>query len=176
MSIAQNVTGLLTCSASFTQIPTGLLAGSQGFTQTLTSPLQFNNAVGVNFGVDQMYSASFSLASTTSTVHVQNASLKDPFGNTLAMLRIRLIMVLNTETTLTHILKVYAPASNAVPWLPPVANFLTVPPGGVLLLTDPLSFGGGVGLVTASSADGIEFDSGSNTVAFQVLVGGTATA
>ena len=176
MSVAQVVLGQLNLSANFQQTPTGQLNGSP-YSQIITDNLQYVNGTGVNYGVDQLYAETNSgLVSTTKTYHFETATLKDPFGNTLAMARIRELIIQNTETTLTHILKVYAPASNAITWLPPVANFLTVPPGGVLRISDPLSFGGGVGNVVGATSDGLMLDSGSFTVGYKILVLGCSAA
>lgn len=176
MAVAQTVTGQLNLSANFLQTPTGQLANTP-YSQPLNDVLQYVNNTGVNYGVDQIYSeVNAGLASTTKTYHFETATLKDPFGNTLAMARIRELIIKNTETVLTHILKVYVPASNAISWLPPVANFLTVPPGGVLRISDPLSFGGAVGLVVGATSDGLVLDSGSNTVGYQILVLGCSVA
>lgn len=175
MSVAQIVTGQFNLTANFLQTPSGQL-GNTPYGQPLNDVLQYVNNTGVNYGVDQLYAAVGSLASTTTTLHFETATLHDPFGNTLAMARIRELIIKNTETTLTHILKVYAPASNGIAWLPPVANFLTVPPGGVLRISDPLSFGGAVGNVVGSTSDGLTLDSGSFTVGYDILVLGCSVA
>jgi hypothetical protein len=172
---AQIVTGQLNMTANFQQTPAGLLA-TLPYSQVISDVVQYVNNTGVNYGVDQLYAEINTLASTTQTIHFETATAKDIFGNTLAMLRIRELIIQNTETTLSHILKVYAPASNGITWLPPVANFITVPPGGVLRISDPLSFGGGVGNVVGATTDGLTLDSGSNTVGFRVLVLGCSVA
>lgn len=175
MAVAQAVTGTLNFNPTFTQVETIINAVQANF--GLTAPaLQYINAQGVNFGVDQLYVGAGSLASTTITLHFETATLKDPFGNTLAMLRIRELIIFNTNVTLGQDLKVYAPSSNAITWLPPVANFIPVRPGGVLRISDPLSFGGGVGQVVGATTDGLELDSGSNTVGYQILVLGNSQA
>jgi hypothetical protein len=75
-------------SCQFTQTgsagnPTGSLSAS------IQQAIQYANAVSQALGVDQVYVGAGSLASTTATFHFQTSTLKDPFGNTLAMLRIR---------------------------------------------------------------------------------------
>ncbi len=170
----QNVAGFLNMTANFQQ--TNTIIGAQTVTAIISQAIQYLFATGANYGVDQVYAATGSLASTTTTLHFQTATLKDPFGGTLAMLRIRELIIVNTETTLTKILKVYAPASNAITWLPPVANYLTVTPGGCLRISDPLSFGGAVGNVVGATTDGLTLDSVANTVAYQILALGCTVA
>ncbi len=172
---AQIVTGQLNMTANFQQTPAGLLS-TLPYSQVIPDVLQYLNNTGVNYGVDQLYGETNSLASTTQTIHFETATAKDIFGNTLAMLRVRELIIQNTETTLSHVLKVYSSASNGIAWLPPVGNFLTVPPGGVLRISDPLSFGAGVGNFITSTTDGITLDSGSNTVGFKMLVLGCSVA
>jgi hypothetical protein len=172
---AQIVTGQVNFTANFAQTPAGLLVTTP-YNQLISDVLQYINSTGVNYGVDQLYAEVNSLASTTQTIHFETATAKDIFGNTLAMLRIRELIIQNTETTLSHILKVYSPSSNGITWLPPVANFLTVPPGGVLRISDPLSFGGGVGNVVGATSDGLTLDSASNTVGFKMMVLGCTVA
>jgi hypothetical protein len=176
MSLAQNVAGQINLSANFNQVATGDLSGGNPLNEIITDVLQYANNNGVNYGVDQLYAAKTTLASTTETLHFETATAKDPFGNTLAMLRIREIIVKNLNTTLGQDLHVYAPASNGITWLPPVANYLVVRPGGVLRISDPLSFGAGVGQVVGATSDGLTLDSGSNTVTFSILVLGNSTA
>jgi hypothetical protein len=176
MALAQNVKGQLNLNANFQQLNASDLSGGTFWSEVLADSLQYVNNNGVNYGVDQVYAAKLSLASTTQTVHFQTSTAKDPFGNSLAMLRIRELIIQNTNTVLGQDLKVYAPASNGITWLPPVANFIPIRPSGVLRLSDPLSFGGGVGMVVGATTDGITFDSGSNTVTFNVLVLGNSTA
>lgn len=175
MSVAQIVVGNLNLNANFQQTPSGGLA-PQPYSQIITDVLQYVNNTGVNYGVDQVYAAKTTLASTTSNLHFQTATLKDPFGNTLAMLRIRELIIQSLETTLSHVLKVSASASNGITWLPPAANFLPVNAGSVLRISDPLSFGGAVGNVVGATTDGLLLDSGANTVAFNILVLGCSVA
>lgn len=178
MAVAQNV--IATVNFNFTtqqtQTAGNINAAGSTLNPIVTFAKQYVNAQGVNYGVDQLYALQITLASTTQTVHFETASAKDPFGNTLAMLRIRDLIVQNTNTTLGQILKVYQPASNGVTWLPLVATYLTVWPGSQIWLNDSLSFGGGVGAVVGATSDGITFDSASATVTFNVLALGNSAA
>lgn len=175
MAVAQPVTGQFNLTANFQQTAVGQLTSAPS-TQTINDVLQYINATGVNYGVDQLYAAAKTLVATTATLHFETATLTDIFGDTIAMLRIRELIVKNTTTTLGSVLKVYAPASDGITWLPPAANFLPVQPGGVLRISDPLSFGSGVGNVIGATSDGLVLDSGANTVAYQILVLGCSVA
>jgi hypothetical protein len=174
MSVAQIVTGSVNMSANFGQTDT--IIGPQTINGIISQALQYVNNTGVNYGVDQMFAKTGSLASTTVSFHFETSTVNDPFGNTLAMLRIRELIIANTTVTLGSFLKVYATASDGITWLPGVASYLSVPPGGVLRISDPLSFGSGVGNVIGATTDGLELDSGSNTVSYQILVLGCSVA
>lgn len=179
MAIAQVVTGQVGLNMSVTQTATTgqINPGGQTLTNLIQQVYQYVNAGGgQKYAVDQVYATQITLASTTQTVHFETATAKDPFGNTLAMLRIRDLFIQNITVTSGFDLKVYVPASNAITWLPPVANFLTVRAGGLLWVNDPLSFGGGVGNVVGATTDGLTFDSASNTITFNVVAVGCATA
>ncbi len=178
MAVAQVVTGQVGLSASVTQTATTGQVNPSGNTLTnlIQQVYQYVNAGGVKYGVDQIYAKQITLASTTQTVHFQTATANDPFGNTLAMLRIRDLWVQNITVTSGFDLKVYQPASNGVIWLPLVATYLPVRAGGLLWVSDPLSFGGGVGNIVGASSDGITFDSGSNTITFNVVAVGNSVA
>lgn len=175
MAVAQNVSGLMNMTANFPQSNANTNPGGTLF-GFITQALQYVNNTGVNYGVDQLYAATTSLASTTQTLHFETATAHDPYNNTLAMLRIRELIIQNNNTTLGQFLKVYSSSSNGISWLPAVGSFLSVPPGGVLRISDPLSFGGGVGNVVGSTTDGLTLDSGSNTVSFNILVLGCSVA
>lgn len=175
MSLAENVYGQLGFTANFLQYAGESLAGSP-LSSVIQDILQYANANGVNYGVDQLYANTASLVATTANLHFQTATLKDPFGNTLAMLRIRELIIKNTATTLGYDLLVAASSSDGIAWLPPIADAIPIAPGGVLRISDPLSYGSGVGRVISSTTDGLYLSSGSNTVPYQILVLGNSTA
>lgn len=178
MAVLQNVTASINFNFNAFQTQTTGNLNSAGSTlgELITFAKNYLNSVGVNYGVDQIYAKQLTLAATTTTLHFQTSTATDPFGGTLAMLRVRDIIVQNTNTTLSQFLKVYVPASNALTFLPPVASYIPVQPGGLLWLNDPLSFGGGVGQVCGATTDGLTFDSGAFTIVFNVLVIGNGTA
>jgi hypothetical protein len=178
---AESVSGPLSFSVNFQQLstltnPTGTLSAF------LQQAFQYVNATGAIFGVDQLYVAQGSLVSTTKTFHFQTGVLNDPFGNALAMLRIRELIVANLNTTLGQDLKVEAPASNGITWLPPTTAPLyarsgnATGNGGLIRISDPASFGGGVGNVVGATSDGMELDSGANTISYLVIALGCSVA
>ena len=180
MAGAQNVTGQLNFAPTFSQ--TGIFGALSSFTTNQQLPsftsLQYQNSTsGTALFVDQLYAATLTFVSSTAqTFHFQNASLTDPFGNTLAMLRIREFVLLNTSTTAAWDLSVASAASNGVTWLPVVANN---PPhayanGGMVRLSDPNSSGAGVGQVISSSTDGIVITPTAHAVTAVILVLGAS--
>jgi hypothetical protein len=178
MANAQVVTGQVGFSLSVTETVTSgqVNASGNSLTNFVQQVYQYVNNNGVAYGVDQLYAKQITLASTSQTIHFQTATANDPFGNSLAMLRIRDLVIQVVTVTSGLFLKVYAPASNAITWLPPVANFLSVRAGSVLWVNDSLSFGGGVGNVVGASTDGLTLDSGSSTITFNIVAVGNATA
>lgn len=175
MSVAQIVAGQVNMTANFQQTPSAGL-NLLPYSEVIQDILQYVNNTGVNYGVDQLYAAKTTLVATTTNLHFETATLKDPFGNTLAMLRIRELIIQNIDTNLAHVLKVSASASNGITWLPPAANFLPVNAGSVLRISDPLSFGGGVGNVVGATTDGLLIDAGANTITFNILALGCSVA
>lgn len=178
MAILQNVIASVNFNFNSQQTQTtgNLNAGGSTLLEIVSMAKQYVNNNGVNYGVDQLYAVQLSLAAAATTLHFQTSTAKDPFGNTLAMLRIRDVIVQNTNTTLSQFLKVYVPASNAITFLPPVASYIPVQPGGMLWLSDPLSFGGGVGQVCGATTDGLTVDPAAFTIVANVLVIGNGTA
>jgi hypothetical protein len=178
---AQVVTGQFSFSANFQQ--TGILGAVPSVTlnQIMNQTLQYVNATGQALGVDQMYGFTGTLVSTTKIFHFQTGVLNDIFGNPLAMLRVRDLLIINLSATASNVLKVYATSSNGITWVPPIANFLSVYGGlasgaGMLRIADPYSFGGSAGNVVGATTDGLEVDSGSNTVSFAIIALGCSVA
>ena len=95
----------------------------------------------------------------------------------MAFARVRLFAVQITTATTNEPFKIYSGASNGVTWLPPVANYNTVfTDGGLFLLLDPNSATSTNGMYVTSGHCNVVLDSGSNTVAGNVLIiGGSVT-
>lgn len=183
MSVAQNVAGYANMTVNIGQ--TDVVITSQTINGIVSQSLQYVNATGQSLGVDQLYAATITLAaSTPQTFHFQTATLKDIFGNTLAMLRIRELVIVNSNTTLGQDLKVESAATNGITWLPPSTSPLYARSGtatstngfGGLRIFDPASFGAGVGNVISSTTDGLTLDPGTNTITVQILVLGCSVA
>lgn len=150
--------------------PAGNLAG------LVQMALQYTNGTGAVNTCDQIYAKQTTLASTTQTLHFQTATANDPFGNTLAMLRIHELIIQNLSVATSAFLKVSASASNGIAWLPLTASYIPVRPGGVLWISDPLSFGAAIGNFITSTTDGLTIDSVANTITFNIVVVGSTVA
>jgi hypothetical protein len=178
MAVAQNVTATINFNFNTQQtITTGNInAAGSVFNGLVTFAKQYVNAQGVNYGVDQLFAQQLTLASTTGTYHFETATQKDPWGNTLAMLRIRDLIIQNTNTTLGQDLEYYASASNGIAWLPTVSAPLIVRAGGLDWKSDPLGFGAAVGNYITATTDGLTVNSLSATVIFNLVVIGNSQA
>ena len=183
MAVAANVSGIINLTASFTQVQaTGVIGssiggGSQSFAELISIADQLTNATGAAKTCDQMYAAQLTLSAAATTLHFETATAKDPAGNTLAMLRIRLLIVQNLTATAGFDVKVEASATNAIAWLPPsTAPLLARANGGLVLIYDPNSSGAGAGNVVGATTDGLTLDPGANTCTVNVLVVGDSVA
>lgn len=181
MAGAATVFGTLNRSPNFQQTNTTGLITSQTLSAQQQQSIQYINATAQALGVDQLFVASASLASTTATFRFSSAgTLKDMFGGAIAMVRIREIIVFNLNQTVGQDLEVYSSASDGIPWIPPVANPLYARSGttnsntgftfGSLQISDPCSFGAGVGNIITTTTDSLTLNSGSNTVAYSMIV------
>ncbi len=177
---AQTVTGYSNVSCNFQQFAT--IVTSQSLMGLITQAVQYVTGTGVIYGVNQLYAATITLASTTQTIHFGDASALDPSGNTLAMRRIRELIIQNVNTTFSQPLKVSTSAAQGIPWLPASTGPLYVQSGnatgngGILRISDPTSFGSAVGNVVGAVTDGILLDSVSATVTFNIVVLGNTVA
>ncbi len=172
MSVAAVVGGQLNLNANCyqTQSTGNINQGGSTLNELISVAIQWiNGFASAAYNVDQLYAKQLTIASTTTTVHFQNASATDPFGNTIAMARMRLLIVQNTTVTPTFDVTVAQSASNGVPWLAVAAN---APPicyaGATLMFLDPISVST-AGQVTAASLDGISFISASHTTVVNVV-------
>ena len=183
MSVAQNVSGNLTITARLQQVQTsgaiGSTVGGGSLSLSPTIPVvdTLINSTGVAKGIDQLYSAQLTLAAATTTLHFETATAHDPFGNTLAMLRIRLLLVQNITTTSGFDVKVESSSANGIAWLPPSTSPLFARANfGLVMIYDPNTFGAASGNYITSTTDGMTLDPGANTVVVNVIVAGTSVA
>lgn len=176
MAVAAVVTSNVTITLTGNQSQsTGTIGSTSGGASLSVNPkisvvdsLINSNTTGVVKAVDQLYQNQVNfVASTPQTFHFGNASLKDPFGNTITMARIRLLAIQVIDTTAGHDLQAYASASNGITWLPAAAapNLIRANFGLVILAYDPNSTGGGNGNVISNTTDGITLNPGSNAIA-----------
>lgn len=175
---AQTVTGSFSLNVAAQQTV------SAGVINSYTIPIgfvypstlgQLLNATGAANSVDTAYSASLSLAAAVTTINLH--AFTDPGGNSVAMARCRAWAVYNTSSTAGFIINIYTlTGTNPVVWLPLVTtNTLWVPPGGIMLGTDPLSTTTN-GWVVATAHNTFSLDPGANTVACDVLILGNSAA
>lgn len=183
MSAAQNVTGQFNLTSNITQIVnTGIVGqgagtGSLSGSSLLTMALQWVNATGVALGVDQIYSKQVTIAATTQLFDFAAGSLPDIFGNTIAMLRIRLLAVQVVDPTAGHDMKIEAAATHGILWLPPIATpTFARANGGVVLWLDPNTFGAAAGNFITTTTGVMELDAGANTVTANVVCLGCSVA
>jgi hypothetical protein len=178
MAVAQTVSGQVnfTMAATQTQTTGQVNPGGNTLTNLIQQVYQYVNNNGVKYGVDQVYATQITLASTTQTIHFETASAKDPFGNTLAMLRIRDLIIQVITSTIGFDLEYYGASSNGIAWLSLLANPLTVRAGGMDWKSDPLSFGAATGNYITATTDGVTLNSLSNTVTFNVVAIGNSVA
>jgi hypothetical protein len=116
------------------------------------------------------------VASTPQTFNLHSGAMLDPFGNALVYARVREFVVQVVTATPGFNVTLYATASNGWPFIPVVANEITVMAGGMFALRDPLSTGSGNGMVVTSSTFGFTINPGSNVVVVNLLVAGIDTA
>lgn len=184
MSVAAVVSGNFNLSAAFTQTQqTGVVGpnagtNSQSLTELITIADQLLNNTGAAKTCDQMYASQLTLSAATTTVHFGNASAKDPFGNTITMARIRLLLVQNITATSGYDVKIEQAASDGIAWLPVAASTPPVARAnfGLYINYDPNSNGASVGNYISSTTDGITFDPGSNNCTINVVVIGDSVA
>jgi hypothetical protein len=167
------ITGSQRIQTSFTQTKSTGVITPLSLGATIGFTPNYGNGTGAN-QVDLMYSAAVTLASTTSVLDL--TSLTDLAGAAVNMARVRELIIQSTDTTLTKLLKFYAASSNGWTFIPLVATFLTIPAGGCLHMSDPLSVGAGVGLVTGGASKVITIDSVAQTCTYNIIIAGCSAA
>ena len=171
----QTVTGNTSFSFNFNEVATLAFNTSGVYNASITSGLTFANTTGGALGCDTIHAKQYTLASTTTAIDL-NSGLLSPSGAACVFARVRVFIVAPVTTTAGSLIKVYASASNAPLWLPPVATFLwATPNGGAVILFDPNAITT-QGYLVDGTHKAITFDSGSNTVVFNVLILGNSSA
>lgn len=175
---AQVVTGNFTISLQATQTVSAGVISSYAIPLGMQYPSALGNllnATGAANSVDTAYSASLSLAAAVTTINLH--AFTDPGGNSVAMARVRAWAVYNTSSTAANIINLYTlTGTDPLTWLPQVTTAtLWVPPGGIMLGTDPLSTSTN-GWVVSASHFSFSLDPGANTVTCDVLILGNSAA
>ena len=174
----QNCSGNVSMNFNFQEV------GSLVFSTTGVYPAQplsqnafsFLNATAGALNCDTIHAKQYTLASTTAALDLFGGSLLSPAGNACVFARVRLLVLAVTTLTAGFLMKLYASASNAPLWLPPVANFLwTTPNGGAIVFFDPNAITT-QGYLVDTSHKAITLDSASNTVTANLLIVGNSSA
>lgn len=164
MAVASVVTGNTRFTSNFTETITTGLTNPQTPTGIITqNPTYVNGASAAINTVDVIYAKQLTL-STSTTINLLSG-LTDLGGAAAVFGRVRELVIQVVDVTAGHYVNVFSAASNGwVVGLPLVASQLLIPPGGMLHLADPLSFGG---------TTGIYVPAGAGTFTISAAVGGT---
>lgn len=119
---------------------------------------------------DLVWASSRSLASTTETLVFSDGSLTDVFGTALTFVKIKLLAIRNLATTAGYTL-VVGNATHPLPLFSSGTATMTIGPDGRWFRAEPSLAGIAVG---SGATDSLKIDSGSHTVAYQILVIGTS--
>jgi|GEM_PF-2792189 len=138
---------------------TGALAGG------VTSNLSFANGAGAG-----NIQASWSKSSTPAASTPDNwtlSALTDDLGRAIAFTKVRVFVILNTHATTSLIVGLAA----THPWAAPfgATGSRTIPPGGMLVITDPTAAGMPV---TSGSSDQLKIDPGGTAGSYQIALAG----
>jgi hypothetical protein len=182
MSAVATITGNSRFTATLTQVltqgtGTNLPISTQSLQASVNQNTTYLNAAsGAINTTDLLYGQVHSIVNPTPLVINlgTGGALTDLFGQTITIWgRVRELIIQNTSTVSGHDLNVYASASGGwVVALPLVAEQLLIPAGGMLHLTDPLSFGGTDGLYVPASAGSFAIASAAGTVAVNIIIAG----
>lgn len=178
MAVVSNVSGILSLTASFTEVvSSGVVAPSSGggslsLQSIISIADQLTNSTGAAKTCDLMYAKQLTAAAAPTLIDF--SSLTDPGGTsqnwTSGPGRVRLLIIQNVDTTPGHDLSVYKDATSGVLWLPASTGPNKVYANGcILVLYDPNSNGSTVGQIVSSSAKRLDVDPGANTVTFNVI-------
>jgi hypothetical protein len=166
---AAAVQGTVLFTVNLGQAATGALSP---YTIPAQVQLSTNYASGVGPGqVDTLYARSLVLAGAPVTVDF--AAVNDVSGAPVSFARIREFVAYVTDPAATHVVNVYAGASNGWSVVPPSTSPLPARPGGGLVrVADPQSTGAGAGNVVTATSRTVTFDPGANTVTVYVMAAG----
>lgn len=171
------IKGAVTMGAAFTEI----LSGSgvivpqtfQAYLNNLgsgpdTVPYSYGTAAGQG---DLIYCKPLVLAASATTIDL--TSLTGFFGETINFARVREAIGYNPDTTAGHDVTLSQGASNGWTYAPVGKLFAS---GGAFRIADPLSTGGGNGMIVDGTHKTVKFDPGANTITIYVLFFGGSAA
>jgi hypothetical protein len=172
LAVQTVVTGNSTATISFTEVDTtGLISQFQLNQSDRFSPTYANAASGAINTIDLCYAKQLTLSSSITLNLLSGMSTLG--GTSASFARVRELWIRVVDTTPGHYVNVFAASSSG--WtvgLPLQAEQLTIPPGGLLHLSDPLSFGVGTGLyVPAGSGTFTMLANTSGTVVNVIITG-----
>jgi hypothetical protein len=130
-----------------------------------TPSITYSNGAGAN-QANQFYQATRTFSGTTDAITV-DATNKDSYGTTLAMVRVKAIFIQNTST---HN-QTFFGGSNALVGPLGATSTVTLPPGGFACFATPDATGW---TVTASTADVINA-TGTNADTYNIVILGSTT-
>ncbi len=178
-----NVTGLVNLNISFTDaLSTGIVAptlggGSQARQSLVAIAQQFANAASGADSCDLMHASQYTLAASPTTIDF--AALADPSGTNRDWTsgRCRVLIAQVVSTTAGFNVTFAANASNGWTVLPAAATPVSAyANGGILLVYDPASNGGGVGAVITAGSSVFDMDPGAHTVVLNLIIVGNSAA
>lgn len=140
--------------------------GSAPVPSAIAQALSFTNGTGAN-NVNKVFSKSATAAASTPDTYTLSA-LTDDLGRTVAFSKVRVLIVINLETTDGHDLTVGNAATN--PWVGPFGagtNTVSIGAGGFLVLVAPLAT---AYAVTSGASDQLMLNPGANSVAYKILI------
>lgn len=109
-------------------------------------------------------------ASSTEDIDL-SGSLSDAFGNTITFTAVKAILISSLSTNTNNVLVGGASSNQFINWVADSSDIITIPPGGMFMLTAPL---GGFG-VTAGTGDLLKIanSGGGSSVVYDVVLIGT---
>lgn len=127
----------------------------------------FTNGNG-NSQMNRLFVDTRTLAAASENLDLAGG-LTDRFGNTITLAKLNLLYIKNKSTTSPQILKVGGDA-NSVPLFGAVADYIVIPPGGVLLWVATVD---GIA-VTAGTGDILKIEN-SASFDYDIVIGGSTS-
>lgn len=169
MSVTYNLQLTATLAVQWTHTATGgTLANTPSDPLTEIMSLTYDNGTVLN-QCNIGWASTRSLAATSETLNFSNSSLVDAFGVGLAFVKLKFLAIWNQNTTAGQTL-VIGNATNPLGLFSAGTTTYTIGPNGRFIIAEPSLAGIAV---TASSADSLKLNAGSNTVTYTIVAAGT---